>query len=90
MSSRDLTTITPTIAQALLDKNSCGRPLDRKLVKEYARRILSGEWQKFPEDQMARDDLGNLIDGQHRNSAIVETGISLVNVPLLTVSDEDR
>lgn len=90
MTSRDLLTITPEIAQEFLNKNHCGRNLDRKLVDQYAARMRDGTWQKHPENQMARDEDGNLQDGQHRNTAIVETGVTLKDVPMITMSDEDR
>lgn len=89
MASRDLTTITPAVAQALLDKNRCGPNLNRARVDEYAKRMRNGSWFDHPENQMARDEHGNLIDGQHRNTAIVETGVSLKDVPVIVMTDDD-
>ena len=84
MSNRTNTTITPSIARELLKRNLCDRPLSPSIVNEYAARIRFGEWQQSPESQMVRDECGNLIDGQHRAHAIVQTGIALVDVPLAT------
>lgn len=67
-----LQTITPKMAATWLDKRNDGnRNIRRHRVAALSRAIAGGRW--VPTHQgIAFDEKGNLIDGQHRLSAIVE------------------
>jgi hypothetical protein len=69
--------IGPIEAQDLLDNhNPRNRTLTPKTLGKYMRAIEAGDWP-FVGDPIRLDVDGNLIDGQHRLRAIVETGATL-------------
>lgn len=68
--------ITPAMARRLLEKNINNRPLQPAAVERYMRDIAAGNWQ-LTHQCIAVDIDGNLVDGQHRLTAIVRCNISL-------------
>lgn len=74
--------VTPEIAQAWLDRNKHNRKLSPESVDRYSRNITNGQWP-FTGDPIRFANTGELLDGQHRCTAIVETGVTL---PLLVVA----
>lgn len=68
--------ITPTIAAKMLEKNTLNVPLRQHVVDELVDIIRRGAWQKTHEG-IAFDERGNVVDGQHRLWAIVESGLSV-------------
>lgn len=73
------TVITPAKAQKLLDSNAGNRPLSPARVARYAELMRAGRWRLNGETIIVgpKDEL---IDGQHRLSAVVAAGVS---VPML-------
>jgi hypothetical protein len=69
--------ITPEMAKSLLEKNSSNRPLSISTVKKYAFEMKQGSW-KNTHQGIAVDETGQIIDGQHRLTAIIESGISIM------------
>lgn len=69
----EVVTITPQIASLWLDKfnNPNNRKIYEDRVKNYAQRIVRGEW--LLGDALKFDKNGVLIDGQHRLSAVIHT-----------------
>lgn len=67
--------VTPQRAAELLRGNTINRSLRPKTVKRYARDMTDGHWQESG-DPIRLDRKGTLLDGQHRLSAIIESGIS--------------
>lgn len=63
--------ITPEIAREYLTHNKKNRNLRPRRVQEYAREIKAGKWAKSPES-IAFYENGDLANGQHRLSAVVE------------------
>ena len=76
-------TLTPAIAQALLDKNPNNRRLSEQRAMQLASAIRRGEWQLNGESVIIGED-GALLDGQHRCRAVVIAGIS---IPVLLVEE---
>lgn len=75
--------ITPEMAFELLTKNTKNyRRVDPRTVKYYAREMAEGRWQMNGEPIQFAED-GTLLNGQHRLTAIVESGIT---VPMLVVT----
>jgi len=78
--------ITPTKAQALLDKH-LNRDRQRNpapaVIAAYARTMKAGQWL-LTHQGVAIDDKGELIDGQQRLFAIVESGVT---VPMMVTRD---
>jgi hypothetical protein len=69
--------VTVTKAQAwdwLENHNLKNRFVQQRTVHKYARRMLSGKWATTGET-IKFDLKGNLIDGQHRLWAFIETGL---------------
>ena len=67
--------IDPDIAQHILGKNTQNRCLNPKLVNQYARDMLNGSWV-FVGDPIRIASDGTLLDGQHRLTAVCESGTS--------------
>ena len=66
--------ITPELAQRYLELNSRQqRKIRRHKVAEYADDMRNGLWE-LNGAAIVIDEFGNLIDGQHRLSAVVESG----------------
>ena len=68
--------ITPEIAAQYLQLNKHNRPLSLAKVKEWAKEMKEKKWRETHQG-IAFDTDGNLIDGQHRLSAVVESGESV-------------
>lgn len=79
--------ITPQIAKAYL---ACGvsnnRHINKMIVNKYKTDIANGNWMATHQG-IAFDENGLLIDGQHRLTAIVESGVS---VPMLVTRGVER
>lgn len=58
-------TLTPDMCKDLLGKNPNNRKVDQRIVSQYARDMLAGDWQLNGE-AICIDWNDNLINGQHR------------------------
>lgn len=65
--------ISPGMAQEFLLKNNNNRPLRKERVEHYLNQMRKGLWD-VQNDDICFDWDGNLINGQHRLSAIVRLG----------------
>lgn len=77
--------MTPEWAESLLKRNDENRDLKPKSLAKFKRDLLSGAWNVNGATVCVDWD-GNLLDGQHRLLAIVQTGVS---VELLLVEGLD-
>jgi hypothetical protein len=75
----ELLVITPELAREFLSYNYSNRPINKLIVKKYAKAMKNGDW-KLTHQGIAFDERGHLIDGQHRLFAIIEAE---VNIPML-------
>lgn len=66
--------ITPKQAEAYLRKNLVNRPIRESKVKQYTRDMLSGRWNEGSGDTIRFNTDGELIDGQHRLTAVLKSG----------------
>lgn len=66
-------TITPERATEILEKNKNNRRLQERHVKVLAKEMTEGRW-KLNGDAIRIDWDGNLLDGQHRLWACIESG----------------
>ena len=71
--------ITPSEAQAYLNNNAKHRPIKDKKVAEYMEEMREGHW-KLNGKTICFDRNGRLLNGQHRLSAVVRSGVSLTTV----------
>lgn len=69
--------VTPELAEEYLKLNSKNpRPISPVTVERYSKELKSGSWTVHHQG-IAFDKDNNMIDGQHRCVAIVETGIPI-------------
>ena len=68
--------VTPQQALQMLQHNDGNRPLRKRFVDQYVDDIIRGKW-KLSHQGVAFSKDGRLLDGQHRLTAIVESGISV-------------
>lgn len=72
--------VTPEIAAHFLQKNKDNRDYRKKWVAHLSNIIKTGEWLTTHQG-IALDKDGNLIDGQHRLLAIIDSGLPVqINV----------
>jgi hypothetical protein len=74
--------ITPQLAKFLMTRNISNRPICKNNIKYLKQQALSGNW-KFSGEPIQIDTEGNLINGQHRLTVIIELEKAL---PLLILS----
>lgn len=66
-------TVTPALAELMLERNEDNRPIRRAKVRALANTIADGRWKLTAQGiSFSRD--GTLNDGQHRLAAIIESG----------------
>lgn len=69
--------VTPEFATELLGTyNTHNRNIRRRVVAAYAADMAAGKWRETGEG-IKRSHDGTLLDGQHRLSAIVESGVTV-------------
>jgi hypothetical protein len=69
--------VTPEMAARWLERNKSNRPLRQNVVAAYAAQIKAGQW-RLTHQGVCLDCRENLIDGQHRLTAIVQTDIAIL------------
>jgi len=69
--------ITPKMAEAYLRKNIVNRPVREMKVKQYMRDMLNERWNEETGETIIFDVEGNLVDGQHRLTAVLKSGKTL-------------
>ena len=88
-------TYTPEVAREILEhRNPTNRKIGSVRVDAYARQIANGTWRAENPATISFDGDGNLLDGQHRLAAIVQTGIAttvrtVTGVPREAMSEID-
>ena len=82
-------TITPALAQAYLSTSTGNRSLAKKNVQFYARQMREGKWT-VSHQGIAFSVNGDLIDGHHRLTAIIEANVSVGMMVARGVSVESR
>jgi hypothetical protein len=79
--------ITPDLAAEFLKRNTGNRAVRKRAVDQYADDLRRGDW-KLTHQGVAISQAGRLLDGQHRLSAIVQSGITAQMVVALDVPDD--
>lgn len=77
--------VNPSQAQAWLLKNTVNRPISKRIINYLVDQIRKNKWE-LTTDAIGFDTNGNLINGQHRLTAITLTGKTL---PVLMASGLD-
>lgn len=84
--SYSIKTITPTEAQAILDKNGANRSISWDRVARYAEDMIGGKWQENGQPIIIARG-GRLLDGQHRLHACIQ---AKKPIQMLVVSGVDE
>jgi len=79
--------VTPEQAKLWLSHNINNRNVRRHIVTKYVRELLAGNW-KLTHQGVAFNCDGSLKDGQHRLTAIAESGVSARMVVARGLQDE--
>jgi len=79
--------ITPDTAARMLAGNQVNRILRRAMVNKYARDMIAGRWV-LSNDAICFSSDGKLLNGQHRLTAVVESGQSVVMLVIRNMSPE--
>lgn len=85
----EVVTLTPVLARMLLEKNQQNRPVSSVALGRFKRDIAEGRWQFNGEPIILSKD-GLLNDGQHRCTAVAETGKSIRIVMVFGAPRESR
>ena len=86
--SVDIETITPDAAKDILDKSNRGnRKLRPAVVEKYAKMMRIGDWRLSPE-AIVISNTGRLLNGQHRLSAVVKSGVTVRFLTIRGPSDD--
>ena len=68
--------VTPNMATEWLEQNKRNRHIRQSHVDDLAQQIKNGLW-KFDGATIRFDKEGNILDGQHRLWAVIESGLSI-------------
>lgn len=68
--------VTPEVAARWLEANTFNRNITKSKVRAYVRDLLAGRWGFNPQPISFGTDR-TLLDGQHRLTAVVESGVSV-------------
>lgn len=79
--------IRPVDAAAWLKANRNNRPIRKRHVEFLAREILADNWQVNGQAIIIADD-EQILDGQHRLSAIIETGKSIKSMVVYGITPD--
>jgi hypothetical protein len=82
-------TITPSQAQEWLDRPARNRKMVERRVGLYAAAMLRGDWV-LTSQGIAFDELGSLIDGQHRLHAIIRADIPVDMLVIRAASNRSQ
>jgi hypothetical protein len=69
-------TLTPVLAQSLMDGRVRNRKPKKSSVQKYARDMLRGEWQ-LNGMTISQDIYGRMFNGENRCTAVLLTGVSI-------------
>jgi len=81
--------VTPSLAAALLERNSNNRPLLGDRIDVYARDMASGDWRANNQGIALGAD-GRLYDGQHRLCAVIRSGCTVRMLVARGLSPDSR
>lgn len=81
--------ITPDMAKAMLERNDCNRNIRPFKLRQLVADIEKGQWAFNGEPLIISDDW-QLNDGQHRLTAVVQTGVSILSMVVFGVPRETR
>jgi hypothetical protein len=78
--------LTPALAASLLERNCSNRPMRRTHARRLAEAIERGEWMLNGESVKVSTS-GQLLDGQHRCQAVVDSGVTIDTIFVSNLDD---
>lgn len=81
-----VTSVSPGLAKTWLKSNTYNRRLSKPHVKKLANEMINGRWVLNGET-ISFDSNGTLLNGQHRLSAVIESGVTVEMVVAIGVED---
>lgn len=81
--------LTPALASLLLDRNPSNRKISANQVERFSYEMTGGRWV-FNGEPIIVSDTGELNDGQHRCSAVIESGVSIPVIMIVGVPRDTR
>lgn len=85
----EVVTVTPVLAQLLLDRNPINRPFSARNKSELKQDLAKGQFT-FNGESIVVSNTGKLNDGQHRCATVVETGIPIQTVIVFGPDEDSR
>lgn len=81
--------LTPELARVWLDTMpEYQRSVSKVVVAEYAKDMADGRWVEGTGDAIRFNKQGQMIDGQHRCLAVIESGVSIMVTIIEGLDDE--
>ena len=81
--------LTPELAREWLDTMpEYQRGVSKRVVAEYAKDMTEGRWVEGTGDAIRFNKQGQMIDGQHRCLAVIESGVSIIVTIVDGLDDE--
>ena len=71
--------ITPSVAKSLLEKNKKNRNASKAVINYYADQMARGQWM-LTSQGISLDWDGNLLDGQHRLLAVIQSNVTIKSI----------
>jgi hypothetical protein len=68
--------LTPGLAREYLDTQAPNRPKKLAKVRQFARDMTAGNW-RFTGEAIKFNDRGQMIDGQNRCQAVIDSGVTI-------------
>lgn len=81
--------VTVNQAQAWLAHKVKNRPVYTSVVNEYKRHMMSGNWTDKTAEPIKIAKSGKLLDGQHRLTALIQSGLKSLWLPVARDLEED-
>lgn len=81
--------LTPALAEVLLDRNPANRKINFRAVETYTHEIRGNRWS-FNGEPIIVANTGELNDGQHRCMAVIEAGKAIDVLLIVGVDRETR
>lgn len=85
----EIVNVTPQLAAEFLEKNANNRSLSNAVVEHYAMQMRSGKWIANGETIKFGSN-GELVDGQHRLQAIIQSGVTVTMVVVTGVPEGSK
>ena len=82
--SSNVQTVTPQLAADILKANTLNRPINEATVADYVDQMKKGLWKLNGEPIIIATG-GQLLDGQHRLKAVVDSGVTISAVVIYNV-----